>query len=312
MFETQPDTQPETNPEIESDNETEIVETESQETPQKEVASPEAQAVQKMIKKLKLKVDGEEFEEDYDLSNEQQLIKDLQLARAAKKRMLEANNVKKDAYQIIEQYKNDPEGLIEALGERGFEAAEKILLKKLQAQAMTPEQRELMEYKRKVEEYEKKEKFIKEQQEQEKLMEMERQQAESYQKTIIDALNKTGLPKNEYLVKRAAALLKQNLKLGLDLDATDLAAEIKKEVTGMLQAVTKDADAEQALGILGDDLALKIRKRDIEKLKEKRGMGTKTPSQTSMPRPSSQKEKKFLTPEEWRAQLDERIKSSED
>jgi hypothetical protein len=261
-----------------------------------------------MIKRLKLKVDGEEFEEDYDLGNEEQLKRDLQLARAAKKRMAEAQGLKKEAYQIIEQYKNDPAGLIKALGPKGYDIAEQILVEKLQSEMMTPEQRKMAEYEQRLSAYEKAEKDKKEREEQEQMQALEMKQAEHYQKVIIDALNKTGLPKEPQLAKRAAFLLKKNLELGLDLSPEELAQELKNEVVNTLKSIAGSSEASQLLELLGPDLAKKIRKHDLEQLKSKKMQGTKSLTQSGQP--SFQKPKKgYMTQEEWQAELDKRLQS---
>lgn len=291
----------------EAPEQTETQENENEQVQNNEPAKDaKPESVQSMVKRLKLKVDGEEFEEDYDLANEEQLRKDLQLARAAKKRMSEAQGLKKEAYQIIEQYKNDPIGLMKALGPKGYDIAEQLLLEKLQGEMMTPEQRQMAELQQKLARYEQQEKEQKEKAEQEEMQALEMKQAEHYQKVIIDALDKTGLPKDPALAKRAAFLLKKNLELGLDLDAADLAQEIKQEVIGTLKAVAGSSEAQQLLDLLGPDIAKKIRKHDLEQLKSKKMQGVKHTSQSAMP--SFAKPKRgYQTQEEWQEELKKRL-----
>lgn len=78
-------------------------------TPQ-ETAAAQAEA----RRLLKLQVDGEEIE--YDLSNEDQVKRDIQMARAATKRMQEAAATTKRFGQIVEALKGGRFDLLEKLG----------------------------------------------------------------------------------------------------------------------------------------------------------------------------------------------------
>ena len=176
---------------------------------QQEQAPPEEkkEPPQSLKKKFKLKVDGEEFEEEVDLSNEEYLIKELQLAKAAKKRMAEAYNDKKKAFELTQMFENDIESFLER-HPKGKDAAEKLLLKEIQKQMLTPEQLKSMEMEQELARYKQQEQAFKQQQEQAQMQALEQQQAEYYQKTIIDALEKSGLPKTPESAKRMAFLLR--------------------------------------------------------------------------------------------------------
>lgn len=296
----------EENSEIESTSE-EVTETpevnEEVETPKQKEEKKEA--TQSLLKKFKLKVDGEEIEEEIDLADEARLVKELQLARAAKKRMAEAQDEKRKLFELAKQFEN-PEELLLKMGDKGNEIAEKILLKKLQAEMMSPEQRQLIELQEKLARYEQQEKALKEKEENERISQLESREVEKQQKVIIDALTKTGLPPSPELVKRAAALQLKNLELGLELDSYDLAQEIMSETTNLIKSLVKSSEGESLLKLLGDDAAKKIRKYDIEKLKEKQKSGsTKSLTQTSMP---ETKKRTYQTMDEWRNEISNRLK----
>lgn len=265
----------------------------------------EKQKVIANIKKLKLKVDGEEFEEEIDLNDEARLIKELQLARAAKKRMAEASEKSKKAWSIIEQFEKDPMELI-SKHPKGFEIAEQILLKKLQDEMMTPEEKAALTEKSELEQL----RAWKKEQEDRALAEKaqieEARYAEHYQKMIIGALEQSQLPKSPELVKRLAYLIKKNEEIGIELDATDLANELKSEMQGVLKALTKDSDAATLLGLLGDDIAKKIRKHDIEKLKAKQFGGSPTKNKAEIP--TFKKTKGYISFDDWREQTEKKLK----
>lgn len=299
----------------ETTNETEVNETEETTTsdPNAETKPSEKQdeaKVQSMLRKFKLKVDGEEIEEELDLADEQKLIKILQLARVAPKRLQEVHDEKKKLFELAKQFE-DPKALLERMGDKGTTIAEEILLKKLQAEMMSPEQRQLQELQSKLARYEQQEAETKQRQEQEQLNKMEQQQAEHYQKVIIDALTKTGLPPSTEMIKRAAGLLSKNLELNLELDADDLASEIMKETKSIIQSLVKSAEGQQLLNILGDDAAKKLRKHDIDTLKAKQKMSpTKSLTQSSMP--NVKRNKSNISFDEWRQEVADRIKNSDE
>jgi len=296
---------------------TETNETETQETTEtSEVVEPKPSEkqdeakVQSMLRKFKLKVDGEEIEEEIDLADEQKLIKMLQLAKVAPKRLQEVHDEKKKLFELAKQFE-DPRALLERMGDKGTTIAEEILLKKLQNEMLSPEQRQMQELQSKLAMYEKQEAEAKQRLEQEQLSKMEQQQAEHYQKVIIDALTKTGLPPSTEMIKRAAGLLSKNLELNLDLDADDLASEIMKETKSIIQSLVKSAEGQQLLNILGDDAAKKLRKHDIDTLKAKQKMSpTKSLTQSSMP--NLKRNKNNISFDEWRQEVADRIKNTDE
>lgn len=264
--------------------------------------------IKSLIKKFKLKVDGEEIEEEIDLGNEEQLIKELQLARAAKKRMAEAQEAKRKAYEVMQSIDQDPANLIKRLGPKGYEIAEQLLLEKMQEDMLTPEQKQLKQMERELAKYKELEKQQKEEAERAQAQAQEAKQAEHYQKVIIDALEKSGLPKTPDSAKRMAFLLHKNLELGIELDAVDLALEAKKEYQESIRNLSKNATAEQLVQLLDPEIIKKLRKYDTDQLKSKQKFpGTKTPSQSHAIQPAS-KARGYQTLEEWQEELNNRLR----
>lgn len=290
-----------------------VAEVETQTTEQTDAAAkppePTPQQVQAMKERFKFKVDGEEYEEEYDLSDKERLRKDLQLAKAAKKRIAEAQEEKRKLYELAKQLEN-PEALLEKMGDKGLELAEKLLLKKIQGEMLTPEQKKLIEYEKKIAEYEDQQRLAKEQTEAAQQAELEAKYAEHYQKLIIGALEKVNLPKTPELAKRAAALLKKNQDLGLDLDVDDLVAEIKADALSSIGSIFKDASPEQLIDLLGKENAKKIIKHNLDQIKAKQKMGgqTKSLSQASTTQLAPPSKKKYMSFEEWQEANERRIK----
>ena len=258
-------------------------------------------------KKLMLKVDGEEFEEEIDFNDEDGLRKKLQLARAAEKRMNEAKTAKAKAFEIIKAFEEDPKNVFKRLGPKGREAAEAFLLEQIQEEMLDPKDKELRDLKKYKEEMEAERERTKAEKEKAALVEQELRYAQEFQSTIIGALEKTGLPKSPELVKRMASVMAKNLDLGIELTAEELASEVRSEIQGLLKSIVKDADGDHLLGLFGEDIATKIRKSDLRKLQEKQSSVFQSPRATSAPAAKKQ-EGKPLTIDEWKRQLEERIK----
>lgn len=293
-----------------SGSETEAV-TENSEVQDQQIA-PATEAAQNLKRKFLLKVDGQEFEEEYDLGNEEALKKDLQLARAAKKRMAESTQTKKEFFEMANKMKQNPLALIESMGEEGLELIEKMLWeKKIRQQTLSPEQIKQEELEKRLARYEAMEKAQKEKEEQDLNSAEENKQAQHYQKVIIDALDKSGLPKTPEMAKRAAFLLHKNLELGLDLDASELVAEMKKEVLDLVKSLVGSSEGESLLGLLGPDVAKKIRKHDIATLKSKQ-LGGQNPTKAlfQSAAPNNKKTRGYITPEEWQEEVNQRMRQS--
>lgn len=293
-----------------SASETTATETTTEAPQDATVAAKESETPQptpSQLRKYKLKVDGEEFEEEIDLNDESAITTKLQLAAAAKKRMTEAVDQKRKAYEIIKAFEDNPETMLQRLGPKGREIAEKFLLEQIKGEMLSPEEKEMLELrefkKKHTEELEKK-KQLEEMTAREK---QEYQIAQDFQTTIIGALQKTGLPKSPELVKRTAYILKKNLELGLDLTADQLAAEVKMETLGYLKSIVGDADGESLLNLLGTDMAKKIRMYDVQKLKEKQGEIFQRQNTKSVSKP--REETRPMSVDEWKEEIERRVRS---
>lgn len=274
---------------------------------QQETATQAAAKAALAKRKIKLKIDGQEIEEEYDPNDEEAIRRDRQLARAAEKRMSEARDKTKKAFEIIQAFEKDPETMLARLGPKGREIAEKYLLKQIQDEMLTPEQKQAREEKEELERYRKEKQTAAEKEAADELSKQENEYAQQFQNTIIDAVKKSGLPKSPELVKRMASLMAKNLDLGLDLTADDLVFEVKKDLTSMLKSVIGDADGEQLIEMFGPDVANKIRKSDLRKLQEgQMKVFGNTPKNDGGNRPP-ERPKRPQTIEEWRADVARRV-----
>lgn len=288
-----------------SDTSSEVsAEAEATETEGTEKAEAKPAAPVPNKKKFQLKVDGEEIEEELDLNDDEGLKNKLQLARAAKKRMNEAVSTKRQAMEIIKAFEQDPESMLRRLGPKGREIAEKFLLGHIQEELMSPEEKERRDMKKKLETYEQKEAREKEEREAAANAKREADYANSFQQTIMTALQKSGLPKTPELVKRMAAIMSKNLEFGLELTPDDLVNEVKTDLTAIVKSIVGDSDGDSLISLFGNDVANKIRKSDLKRLQEKQSQVFQGPKKTSG-RGSGPvtPDKGYETPEEFRERI---------
>lgn len=250
----------------------------SQENTDLNAQPPTTPSGPKLSKKLKLKIDGAEVEEELpfeiDENNKEQveyLKRNLQMSKVANKRMSESAATRKQAEQFIEMLQNDPMRVLsnpKLMGEEKFQKiAEEFLAKKIQAQMMTPEERQRAEMEERLRKYEEQEKTNKEKAEQEQMQALQAHYQESYTKTITQALESSNLPKNPYTVKRMAQLLQQNIKHGLDLEPSHLAQLVREDYQKELASLINASNPEQIIAMFGEDTVNKLRKHDLQKLK---------------------------------------------
>lgn len=241
--------------------------------PQEGAVKPETPpAPPSMKKKFQLKVDGEDIEEEIDFNDEEGMRSKLQLARAAKKRMAEAQAEKKKAFEIVKAFEADPKSVLARLGPKGRAIAEEFLLNQIQDDMLTPEQKELRDLKRENETFKEREAREKKEREEAQIAEKEKTFAESFQKTIIEALDKSGMPKSATNVKRLAFLMSKNIELGLELSPAELAEEWRQDRSKEHAAEFKDMTAEQFIALYGPEMTKKLRMHAVKELQEKQGM----------------------------------------
>lgn len=296
-----------------SSNESEVTQLEEEVTQEPEQSETQEQKeeqkqVQAMLKKFKLKVDGQEIEREYDLNDEASLVKKFQLAEAAQKRMAEAQEAKRKAYELMQMVDGDLTGFLKK-HPKGHEVAEQLLLEKMQQEMMTPEQRQMAELKGQLEKYQRAEKEAQEKAEQERIQQLEAKFAQEYQQKIISALEKSGLPKTPEMGKRMAYLLQKNIELGLDLDADDLALAARTEVLGLFGSLTKGADPETLLQLLDKETLKKIDKHRVQELKKKQIGGSPSKSLTQSSYKPSPRSSKVMSWDDWQEEVSKRIKS---
>ena len=274
----------------------------------------ESQVAPKMSKRMKIKVDSQEFDEElpfeFDENNKAQvdyIRRHLQMSKAASKRMQEAAVTRKQAEQFLEALNNDPMRVLsnpKIMGEEKFrEIAEAFLSKKLQEQMLSPEERSRLEKEDRLRKYEEQEKQRQEAEQSEKIQRLQEHYTDHYQKVIVGALEGSNLPKNPFTVKRMAELMQKNLQYGMELEPSTLAQLVREDYQKELVALIGSSNPEQILGLFGEEVSQKIRKHDLEKLKSGNPGFSPRQTQGATQTPNTAKP---MNRDEWKAMLDKR------
>lgn len=256
---------------------TDTAELETSDDEGEEVAEPvtkeEKKAEAKRIKRLKLKVDGKEYDEELpfeiDEKDSEWMIKQLQLSKVSQKRMQEHSQLEKDVVAFIEELRNNPR---KALSNPEFgidvkKLAAEIIENEIENSKKTPEQI-------KAEKLEEELRALKAEREEEskshKQRELERLQAEAYERydtQVSQALEKSDLPKSPYVVKKMADYMLMALEEGHDVSPQDVLPLVREEILNDVKDMFAVMPEEVLEGIIGKDVVNRLRKKNLAKVK---------------------------------------------
>lgn len=187
--------------------------------------TPAETKAEKERRKYKLKVDGQEIEAELD---DDDIVRELQLARAAQKRMREAAQVRQESQRLTAALKA---GDLAALAEQGLDVAplvERHLLEQAQRALLTPEQI-------RVQELERENAKLKESTEKEaaKAKEAAQQQADELtwrelEPKLLTAAQEFDLPRDPKTMELLASVGLEFLDAGVALEPRQVAAEVAK------------------------------------------------------------------------------------
>ena len=222
-------------------------------------------------RKFKVKVDGQELE-----VTEKELVSGYSLNKAATQKMQEAAATRKQAEQFIELLRTNPMKVLSNpnLGIDAKKFAEEYLLQVYEDQ-IDPKSAENRKLKAQLEEIENAKKEREESERQAKVEQETQHWMNHYVQDIDGAIaNSTSLPKNNkavyervlhyMLLGHQEAYIQRN---GRAATAKDVLPLVENEFKEMTKSLYKDASAEQLMEYFGDEIAGKLRKADVARLK---------------------------------------------
>jgi hypothetical protein len=279
--------------------------------PNQNVPQPKpAEPTKEQIRRHKLKIDGQEQEFD-----EPEVIRRAQLYTAADRRFKEGAALRKQSEEFVNKLRtnftellDDPRlGLNEDQKREMFEKWYRT--KYIEPQTLTPEQKKLREQEAELKRYRDEKAAEEKRQQEQQEQELENYHRGNYQKTILEALDTEGLPRTEFTGRRMVDLMAKNVQLGFDLSAKQIAQLVREDYLKEIKVVLGATDGDTMLKLMGDDIANKLRKADLARLRAGIPNVPKPVIETPQAGQQEKKNGKFISMDELKRQIDERVKS---
>jgi hypothetical protein len=216
----------------------------------------------------KLNVNGKEVE--YDASNEDKLKADLQKVFGIEEKARTTAQKADMAEKLMGMLQSDPLGFEKQCKLNGIDAtklATEILYNQLRLQNMTPEQRELEEYK----EREAEAKKAKEEQEvAAKVAESNRKTqewAQKFEKDCEAALNANKIPKTRLSLALIAQYIDSGLANKKDYTVEQVLPYVARDLKEIHRSTMEQLDGDDLLSYIGETLSNKIAKARVDRYK---------------------------------------------
>ena len=238
----------------------------------------------------KVNVDGQELEVD-----EAELLKGYAHNKAASKRMEEAAMSRKEAEQVLRIFKENPKEAFKLLGKDARQFAEDVINEQLRDAMLTPEQRELRDYRAQAKARQAEEHAATERYQQEQMQTEINRQAESIQGEIINVLDTAGLPKTDRTVGRIVYYMQAALEAGYNVTPKDVIDQVKQDYVHDFKSMIGGLSEDQIEMFLGQDLVRKVAKSTV-KAEKKSTVVPKSVNQNISKKPV---DKKILSPKDF-------------
>lgn len=252
------------------------------------------------IRRLKLKLDGQDIE-----LPEEEVIKLAQMSGAAQKRFQEAATARKQAEDVLTFLKANPKVAMEKLGIDVRKFSEETLTEIIKREQETPEAKKFREQDERLRKYEAKEK---EETEAKQLADKQKQDADAkakkdaelqveikkFDNLFTDALAKADVPKNSYTLQRMAHWTSVAIKSKQSPTADQIAKMVKKDYDDDAKSRVfahkndkGELDGDKIMEFLGDEGVKAIRKAMVAKLKTAKPVFS-DPVKTTEAKPATQ------------------------
>jgi hypothetical protein len=235
---------------------------------------------EKKARILKAKIGGQEREFNVDELTDEELTYRLQMSEAARQKMSEAAQIKKQFEEIRAAIKADPFSVLKdpAFGVDLEALAEQRLAQKYKESTMPEHERKALEAERKAEQYKKQvEQYQKAEQFRKQAEEDARVEAE-LKKEFKSALEFASLPVNDttmYMLADEADIAERD---GIQLSSKQLAARVKERMSGLNKHVFTGLKGENLAKYLGDDVVKEVLRYAVDKFKKPGAAATPAPA----------------------------------
>lgn len=212
-------------------------------------------------KMYKLKIDGQEREYP-----EAEIIKRAQLAEAAEKRFEESARKERDMTALLKAFEQDPYGVLKALGKDPRQLSENYLKGVYEVEQMPEADRRAhqleQDLKREQSERQKLEQSIEEQRQASANQEIR----QNLHQTIIGAMEKSALPKNERTVGRMSYYMEHAIANDIPYTMDDIVDRTMKDLDNDSKSFITSRSEDDIIAMLPKNVIDKILKGTINKI----------------------------------------------
>lgn len=217
----------------------------------------------------KLKIDDQEVEVD-----DEELKRGYTHARSANERMRQAAEERKQTKEFMTAFAEDPVGVLDELvtggmldGEEVLKAMEMRLLQKYKRDIMTPEQIEQEKKDKDAQAWREHNANLAKKKDEDAISDKAKVIQKDLDTRLTQALETIDLIRDPDIVKDAAEYMKIAISKGYDLDVPHIAAMVKEKYANIAKKLIGGMNGDQAIKFLGEELANKIRKADLARLR---------------------------------------------
>jgi hypothetical protein len=227
------------------------------------------------IRKLKLKVDGQEFEEDlpFDLDDNPEAVeymtRQLQLSKAAQKRMAESSQLQKEVKYFLEELRKNPKKVLAdpSIGIDVKQLAAQIIEEEIANAQKSPEQLEKERLENELKALQEEREREREEAREKEFARLQEIEYERYDTLISKAIETSDLPKSPYVVKKIADYMLLGLNEGIDVSPEDVLPLVRDEIQNDLREMFAVMPDEVIEKIVGKDVFNRVRKKNVAKAK---------------------------------------------
>lgn len=267
----------------------------NKQAPKEPVIDPIKSAAAEAMKKFKVKINGVDTEVE-----ESELLRGYGHQSAANKIFQEGKQQLKQAEDFIAMMR-DPDKFFEVAQKLGHDPrllAEQRLIRDLEEEMMDPRDKELRDARNKLKQIDDMDRIQKEAVENQRNEALKAKYAKDYSDQFVSALEATNLPPTKAMVAEMAKYIGRSAQIGFEMTANEAALLVKEDILMAHQRLIGDADGEILMKLLGDNVANKVRKYDMGKVKNPES-NLRTPETQGTRREPKQDSGKRMTQKEW-------------
>lgn len=236
----------------------------------------EKKAAQKTLKKLTLKIDGQEIEEElpFEIPDDPKAIeymkRELQMGRMGQKRAQEKASIEKEVVKFIEELRKNPRKALSdpAIGLDVKKLATEIIEEEIENAKKSPEQLEKEKLQAELQALKEEREKEKKEAEEKEMARLQEEAYERYDMLMSQTLEKSDLPKTAAVVKKMADYMLIGLQAGKDVTPDDVLPIVREEIIEDYKQLLNSLPDDEIEKFIGKERINSIRKKSIAKAKQ--------------------------------------------